>query len=241
MEKYIGCSGFHYKDWKGRFYPESIRPDGWLGYYSEIFNSVEINNTFYKIPEVKTLRSWIDQTPPGFRFSVKASRYITHMKKLIDSKPHVARFYKSIDPLKKKLGAVLWQLPASFHRNDIRIEAFCRNLDNSFTNILEFRHISWFEKEVYTLLSAFDVSFCSISAPGGLPDVFEDSTSKIYLRFHGKEDWYRYNYSNEELDIWKNKIVKSSAKLCYIYFNNDYNAYAVENGIKMKGLLFSYP
>jgi len=237
MEKYIGCSGFHYKDWKGKFYPESIAQGKWLSYYSDNFNSVEINNTFYKIPEHSTLKSWIDQTPSEFRFSVKASRYITHMKKLKDSKIHVGKFYKSIDPLKKKLGAVLWQLPASFHRNDERIETFCRSLDNSFTNVIEFRHISWFEEEVYNLISSFDVSFCSISAPGDLPELIEDSTCKIYLRFHGKEEWYRYNYSNEELDKWKNEIVKSNADICYIYFNNDYNAYAVENGIKMKELL----
>ncbi len=237
MEKYLGCSGFHYKDWKGKFYPESIDQKKWLRYYSDNFNSVEINNTFYRIPEINTLRSWIDQTPSGFRFSVKASRYITHMKKLKDSKEHVIKFYKSIDPLKKKLGAVLWQLPASLHRNNERIETFCRNLDNSFTNVIEFRHVSWFKKEIYSLLSSFDVTFCSISAPGNLPGLIVDSTGKTYLRFHGKKEWYRYSYSNEELDKWRNKIEKSNAEICYIYFNNDYKAYAVENAIKMKELL----
>ncbi|MEA1887019.1 MAG: DUF72 domain-containing protein [Bacteroidota bacterium] len=237
MEKFIGCSGFHYGDWKDKFYPEDISKDRWLEYYSQHFNSVEINNTFYKIPEKDALKSWIGQTPADFRFSVKGSRYITHMKKLKDSDIHVKKFYKAVDPLKEKLGAVLWQLPGNLHRNDKKIETFCKELDNSFTNVIEFRHISWFNKEIYELLSSYDVAVCSLSAPGDLPELFEDSAGKIYLRFHGKEEWYRYHYSEKELEEWKNKIQKSSAEICYAYFNNDYKAYAVENGIKMKELL----
>ncbi|MFO7853442.1 MAG: DUF72 domain-containing protein [Bacteroidota bacterium] len=237
MEKFIGCSGFHYSDWKGKFYPEDISKDRWLEYYSQHFNSVEINNTFYKIPEKEALKSWLRQTPSGFKFSVKGSRYVTHMKKLKDSKTHVKRFYQAIDPLKEKLGAVLWQLPGNLHRNDKKIEAFCKELDNSINNVIEFRHISWFNREIYELLSSYDVAVCSLSAPGDLPDLFEDTPGKIYLRFHGKEEWYRYHYSEKELREWSNKIRKSSAEICYVYFNNDYKAYAVENGIKMKELL----
>jgi len=237
MEKFIGCSGFHYKDWKGKFYPEDIKKEDWLEYYSKSFNSVEINNTFYKIPEKDTLKYWLWQTPEDFRFSLKGSRYITHMKKLKDCKKHVERFYKAIEPLEEKLGAVLWQLPGNLHRNDEKIETFCKELDNTYTNVIEFRHISWFNREIYELLSSYGVTVCSLSAPGDLPEMLEDSSGKIYLRFHGKEEWYRYQYSEEELGEWTEKIHQSGAGISYVYFNNDYKAYAVENGIKMKELL----
>ncbi|MEE4214131.1 MAG: DUF72 domain-containing protein, partial [Bacteroidales bacterium] len=170
MEKFIGCSGFHYSDWKGKFYPEDIKKESWLEYYSQHFNSVEINNTFYKIPEKDALKSWLGQTPPGFSFSLKGSRYITHMKKLKDCRKHAKKFYDAIEPLKKKLGAVLWQLPGNLHRNDAKIEDFCKELDNNITNVIEFRHISWFKREIYDLLSSYDVTVCSLSAPGDLPE-----------------------------------------------------------------------
>jgi len=237
MEKYIGCSGYHYKDWKGKFYPEAIDKKTWLRYYAYHFNSVEINNTFYKIPDKKTLNSWMEQTPADFRFSVKGSRYITHMKKLKDTKPHVENFYESIDPLRDKIGAVLWQLPGNLHRNNEKMETFCNELDDSYLNVIEFRHNSWFEKEVYELVSKYNVGVCSLSAPGNLPEILEDGSNIIYLRFHGKEEWYRYHYSDKELENWIGKIKQSNANTSYIYFNNDYNAYAVENGIKMKKML----
>ncbi|MGM0666980.1 MAG: DUF72 domain-containing protein [Bacteroidota bacterium] len=237
MEKFMGCSGFHYSDWKGKFYPEDIKKESWLEYYSQHFNSVEINNTFYKIPEKDTLKSWLEQTPPDFSFSLKGSRYITHMKKLKDCKTHVKKFYKAIKPLEEKLGAVLWQLPGNLHRNDEKIEAFCKELDKTYTNVIEFRHISWFKREIYDLLSSYGVTVCSLSAPGDLLETLEVSSGKVYLRFHGKEEWYRYRYSEKELGQWSDKINKSGAAVAYVYFNNDYKAYAVENAIKMKELL----
>ncbi|MFO7754735.1 MAG: DUF72 domain-containing protein [Bacteroidales bacterium] len=237
MKKYIGCSGFHYKDWEGKFYPEAIDKEAWLHYYSQHFNSVEINNTFYKTPGKETLKAWIQQTPDEFRFSVKGSRYITHMKKLKDSKTHIDKFYRSIDPLSKNLGAVLWQLPANLHRDDEKMETFCKDLDSSFLNVIEFRHSSWFDKEIYNLLSSYGITVCSLSAPDNLPEFLEERTGNIYLRFHGKKEWYNYQYDNKELEKWKDKIEKSVADLAYIYFNNDYNAYAVENCSKMKTML----
>jgi len=237
MKKYIGCSGFHYKDWEGKFYPAAIDKKAWLHYYAHHFNSVEINNTFYKIPDKNTLKEWMHQTPGEFRFSVKASRYITHMKKLKDTKTHIEKFYSSIDPLSKKLGAVLWQLPANLHRDDKKIETFCKDIDNSFLNVIEFRHSSWFDEEIYSLLASYGIPVCSLSAPDKLPEFLEHKSGKIYLRFHGKEEWYNYHYSNKELEKWKEKIERSGAELVYVYFNNDYNAYAVENCSRIKTML----
>jgi len=237
MEKFIGCSGFHYNDWIGKLYPRDMKKEKWLEYYSQHFNSVEINNTFYKIPDKDALKSWLGQTPQGFSFSVKGSRYITHMKKLKDCRKHVRKFYKAIEPLKKKLGAVLWQLPGNLHRNDEKIETFCKELDKTYTNVIEFRHISWFRQEIYELLSSYDVTVCSLSAPGDLPEILADTTGKIYLRFHGKDEWYRYRYNDRELGEWATKLNNSGAVISYVYFNNDYKAYAVDNCIKMKELL----
>src|SRR6056297_4247126 len=112
---YIGCSGYHYDDWHGPFYPEGMKKEEWLSFYAEKFNSVEINNSFYNIPEKSTLKSWKEQTPEHFRFTLKGSRYITHMKKLKDPETHVKRFLEGIEPLADKIGCILWQLPGNLH------------------------------------------------------------------------------------------------------------------------------
>lgn len=237
MKKYIGCSGYHYKDWLGTFYPEKIKSNQWLAHYAQHFNTVEINNTFYKIPGHETFDEWYKQTPSHFRFSIKGSRYITHMKKLKDSKLHVEHFYQSIEPLKEKASTVLWQLPGNLHKKMEKMESFCKDLDQSYINVIEFRHISWFDQDVYDLLSSYNVVVCSISAPGDLPEFIEDATGKVYLRMHGQDEWYSYNYSEEELATWKNRIVDSEANECYVYFNNDVNAYAPNNALKLNEML----
>src|SRR5690554_1452242 len=170
METFIGCSGFYYANWKGRFYPERIPGNRWLHYYSTIFNTVEINNTFYRMPEEKNLKSWMNQTPPDFKFTIKANRYFTHQKKLV------------ID------------------------DDFRKQLNNPIDHIFEFRHPSWFTEEIFTLLSEHNIGYCMLSAPGGLPEIARATASTAYLRFHGKQAWYRYNYSEEELKTWHNRI-----------------------------------
>ncbi len=237
MKKFIGCSGYHYKDWEEDFYPKGMKKNIWLEYYAKHYNTVEINNTFYKIPGRETFDEWNKQTPSHFRFSIKGSRYITHMKKLKDSKPHVDRFYESIEPLKKKINTVLWQLPGNLHKNMGKMESFCKELDSTYINVIEFRHLSWFEQEVYDLLASYNIVVCSLSAPDDFPEFIEDSTGIIYLRMHGKDDWYRYNYSDEELETWKHRIAQSNANECYVYFNNDVNAYAPENALKLSEML----
>ncbi len=237
MDYYIGCSGYHYKDWKGKFYPEGTKQKEWLPYYAEHFNTVEINNSFYKTPSEKTMKDWYDQTPKDFLFTVKGNRYITHMKKLKDVSGSVHGFYESIKPLDDKAGAVLWQLPGNLHNNPEKLTAFCKQLAGDYVNVLEFRHESWFNDEIRKILDNHKVAMCSLSAPNNLPDNLEDASGNIYIRFHGKNDWYKHDYSQDELEIWQKRIRESKAGICFAYFNNDVGAHAPHNALALKEML----
>lgn len=240
METFIGCSGFHYDHWEGRFYPDDLSTDEWLPFYAEHFNTVEINNSFYSLPKDIKVKHWYDQTPDDFRFAMKASRYITHMKKLVDDKETreaVKRFYDSVEQLEEKLGAILFQLPGNQHRDDEKLDTFCKMLSNDFTNVIEFRHNSWFNEDVLKILQKHDVSFCIISAPGDLPELSKLTTDTAYIRFYGKTDWYNYHYSKEELSDWAKRIKGLQAQTAYAYFNNDAEAYSIENAEKMRSIL----
>jgi uncharacterized protein YecE (DUF72 family) len=146
----------------------------------------------------------------------------------------VKKFYNAVEVLKGKLGCVLWQLPGNLHRNDEKLDDFCSLLSADFKNVVEFRHTSWFADEIFQILKNHDVSYCMISAPDGLPEIARATADTAYVRFHGKDEWYRYNYSEEELREWSQKVQELSAKRTYLYFNNDYNATAVENARSMK-------
>lgn len=229
MNLHFGCSGFHFNDWKGRFYPDNLPNSQWLSYYSKHFDTVEINNTFYKLPEKETFKKWYHETPDYFNFSVKGSRYITHMKKLKNVSDSIFEFYKSVSILEEKLACILWQLPPNFHRNDERLENFCRKLSGDFLNVIEFRHKSWFDKEVYKILEDYNVNFCIISTPT-LPDITKVTSTVAYVRFHGlSEDWYTYLYKEDEIKTWADKLKQIQSEECFIYFNNDYKAHSIKN------------
>lgn len=242
MYIFTGCSGFHYDGWKGLFYPEELSKSEWLPYYAEHFKTVEINNSFYRIPKKSTLEKWHEQTPGHFRFTMKGNQYITHRKKLVDDekmRDRLRYFYEVIEVLGGKLGCVLWQLPGNLHRNDEKLEKFCSRLSSDFKNEMEFRHESWFAEPVMEILKKYDVSYCILSAPDNLPEQFITTSDTAYVRFHGKKEWYRYDYSAEaeELKKWADRIKKLKARRVYLYFNNDYEAKAVFNGKKMQELL----
>ncbi|GAA0894631.1 DUF72 domain-containing protein [Fulvivirga kasyanovii] len=238
MKNYhIGCSGFYYNDWAGKFYPEDLNKKKWLEYYAEKFDTVEINNSFYRMPKETTVQGWYDRTPKDFLFTLKGSRYVTHVKRLKDPKESVAYFYHLADILKEKLGSILWQLPPSLKMDKERLTGFCKALSTDYKNVIEFRHTSWFNEEVYDILRKYKVAYCIISAPGDLPEDTVTTTDFAYIRFHGKTDWYDYNYSEEQLSHWKGQIEKLEAKEVFVYFNNDYNIRAVENGLLLKELL----
>ncbi len=240
MKFYIGCSGYFYWNWKGKFYPSELKPSQWFDYYSKIFNTVEINSTFYNFPKEKNLKNWYKKSPDNFVFSVKVHRSITHIKKLVDVKDMLDNFYSSIkNSLKEKLGAVLFQLPPSYRYSKENMERIASVINQDFINVVEFRDRDWWNDEVYQFLKEKNITFCSVSAPD-LPEDLIKTSSNIYLRFHGKENWYRYRYTDNELINWSKKILEKDADSCFIYFNNDYNAYAPDNAIRLKELIDKY-
>lgn len=240
MYTFTGCSGFHYDAWKELFYPDDLSPKEWLPYYAKYFKTVEINNSFYRLPKKETLKKWHGQTPGNFRFTMKGSRYITHRKKLVDDenlRSALKNFYDTVEVLGGKLGCILWQLPGNLHRNDEKLDAFCSRLSTDFKNVMEFRHNSWFIEPVMEVLSSHQVSYCIISAPADLPEDVYITTDTGYVRFHGKKQWYNYDYSEDELREWSSKVKNLSAARVYLYFNNDAHANAVNNGQTMRKLL----
>ncbi len=241
MEKYVGCSGWHYKDWKERFYPEGLAQKDWLSYYAETFSSVEINATFYKIPQEKTFQKWKAETPDEFRFSLKGSRYVTHLKKLKEVAPYVKEFYDSIEALREKCACVLWQLPGNFKKtenNQAKLEAFLKTLSSDHDNVIEFRDASWFDRETRELLQDHSAIPCSVSSSFDVPELLEVSNGRAYLRFHGKgKELYKYFYSEEELQEWAEAVLQSGAEKVYAYFNNDYYAHGPMNGISFRTML----
>lgn len=228
MKVFAGCSGFYYKDWTGKFYPDDLPVKDWLSYYAERFNTVEINSSFYHLPSERTVKGWYDRTPDDFVFTLKGSRYITHIRKLKDVAEEILTFYRRAEILSNKLGTILWQLPGNFHVNDERLEGFCRKLSPAFSNVIEFRHTSWFNERVYDMLRQFHVSVCTLSAPGDLPETLK-TAELVYVRFHGKQAWYNYLYREEELAAWHDRIIAAQPSNVFAYFNNDYNANAVVN------------
>jgi uncharacterized protein YecE (DUF72 family) len=233
---HLGTSGWSYSDWRGKFYPEEMAQREWLPYYAQHFSTVEINMTFYRFPRPETLRGWLDKTPPGFALTLKANRQITHLKKIKGVKSQVRYFYFLADSLRERLGCILFQLPPSLTFDLDLLKDFLLTLSPQYKNVIEFRHESWYREEVYELLRAHNVIFCVVSAPE-LPDHIVETSEISYFRFHGRIGWYKYNYSDEELEKWSEAIKKTKAKECYIYFNNDYQAYAVWNCKKLSKLL----
>ncbi len=237
MEYYVGCSGFYYKGWVEKFYPREMKKMDWLPYYAEHFNSVEINSTFYQLLKRETFESWYNKTPPGFKFTLKGSRYVTHVKKMVDVDEPIKNFYNNAGILKEKLACVLWQLPGGQHINEVKLEEFCKKLGTNVHNVIEFRHNSWFTDQVYQILSKYNVGLCLISAPGDLKEEVVNTSDIVYLRFHGKEQWYNYYYNEEELTSWKNRIANLPVNTIYAYFNNDWHANAVFNAQEFYNIL----
>jgi uncharacterized protein YecE (DUF72 family) len=228
MKVYSGCSGFYYHDWIGKFYPEDLPVSEWLSYYAQRFNTVEINSSFYHLPSRKTLKHWYEVTPRSFRITLKGSRYVTHIRKLVNVKEALKKFYTLADSLEDKLGCILWQLPGNLHYDQQRLITFCKMLGSNYKNVIEFRHPSWYVDDVYQTLHQHNVTFSAVSAPG-LPEVVKKTTNTVYIRFHGKKSWYDYLYKNKELDSWAARIKNQRPKLVYAYFNNDFHANAPTN------------
>lgn len=215
MKLYIGTSGYSYKEWKGNFYPEDLPADKMLSYYAKQFSTVELNNTFYRLPKQEVFENQASDVPSGFIFSVKVPRRITHIKRLKDTKENVEYLFKILSPLKKKFGVFLVQLPPNFKKDMTRLEDFIKDLPDNINAAFEFRHPSWFEQEVYDLLKNHKCALC-------LSDTDEAPVSELintagwgYLRLR------RSSYTKNELSKWLKKIEMQSWKTVFIYFKHE--------------------
>jgi len=226
---YIGCSGFHYKEWKGIFYPDGLPQTKWFAFYCDHFNTLELNVTFYRFPTVKTLSKWYESSPANFTFSVKAPKAITHFKKFNDCERMLNDFYNtSLEGLHEKLGCILFQLPPQLIYSAELLEKIISNLNPAFKNVLEFRHASWWNKDVISRLRKSNIAFCGISYPK-LPDEVIKTNSLLYYRLHGVPVLYKSAYSQNFLENLQEKILKQKIKEVWIYFNNTWGTAAIEN------------
>lgn len=235
---YIGTSGWSYEHWRERFYPGDLKQIDWLGYYARHFGTVEINATFYRLPSEGMLIGWSKRTPSGFRFAIKGSRRITHSHKLRDIGAPLQVFLERISLIKEKVLCILWQLPPSLQFDLPLLEQFCSQLPASFRYAIEFRHASWIQDRTFDLLARYNIAHCTISAPG-LPCNLTATTDFVYIRFHGINGWYSYQYSEADLFWWRDRIKAMGESVDKVlgYFNNDYEAYAVRNALRLKELL----
>lgn len=236
LKMFIGCSGWYYWHWRGKFYPTTLPPNKWFEFYQNNFNSVELNAPFYQWPRPQTIKSWCKKAKSGFVYSVKVNRMITHLKRFRNTINLVKDFYKLLEPLEEKLGCILFQLPPSFSCDLGALDCILEQLDYKYTNVIEFRHPSWWNEQVFARLRSTGTIFCSVSAPS-LPEIIVTTSSILYIRFHGKYRWYRYKYTTLELSSWKEKILNTGSKICYVYFNNDRDAAAPANAMELKNLL----
>jgi uncharacterized protein YecE (DUF72 family) len=235
----IGCSGWNYPHWRERIYPKGLPTRRWLEHYATLFDTVEVNSTFYRLPNRSAVQAWVDETPPDFVFAVKASRYLTHVKRLTDLGSGIERFYERIEPLveSRKLGPVLWQLPANFHRDDERLAAALEALPPG-RHCFEFRHESWFAPEVYGFLQERGAALVIGDHPERPFQTYELTADWTFVRYHYGSRGRNGNYSGRELETWARRIRQWRREVgVYSYFNNDWEGYAVRNGLHLKELL----
>jgi uncharacterized protein YecE (DUF72 family) len=234
----IGTSGWHYKHWVGSFYPPKTSASKMLGLYIQCFDTVELNNSFYRLPPEKGLANWRDSTPPDFRFAVKGSRFITHMKKLKDPEVALERFFERADILNGKLGTVLWQLPPQWELNLERFEHFLEAIPKHYRHAFEFRNATWHTPEVYRLPTRHGAAFCPFDLDGYQSPV-EVTTDFAYIRLHGPGAKYQGSYSDETLAGWTNRIKQWIGELraVYVYFDNDQAGFAPHNALRLREML----
>ena len=235
----VGCSGWNYADWRERVYPKGLPPSKWLEHYATLFDTVEVNNTFYRLPRVEAVVRWVEQSPPGFVFAVKASRYLTHVKRLKELGGGVERFYAHIEPLARspKMGPVLWQLPRTFKRDDERLAGALEALPPG-RHCFEFRHESWFADETYELLRRHNAALVIGDHPQRPFQTQELTADWTFVRFHYGHRGRNGNYSERELEEWAARIADWRRRAdVYAYFNNDWMGFAVRNGLRLKELL----
>jgi uncharacterized protein YecE (DUF72 family) len=234
----VGCSGWQYRHWRGDFYPSAVPVSGWFEHYASIFETVEINNSFYRLPESATFAVWATRAPRGFVFAVKASRYLTHMKKLKDPGDPLDRLLTRARVLGRHLGPILYQLPPGWRCDLQRLEQFLQHLPADVRHVLEVRDPTWYAPEVFALLERHGVALC-------LHDMQGSATGRlrigpfVYVRFHGASGRYGGGYPPHRLDAWAAWLADQAlggADL-YAYFNNDVGGHAPRDAVRLRDLL----
>lgn len=235
MHMHIGTSGWNYKHWKGVFYPEGLRSQDWLQFYTGQFDTVELNVTFYRSVKPETFGKWRVAAPPGFLFSTKMSRYITHIKRLGMEQESMARFFESVSVLADKLGIVLIQLPPSLKFDDALLANFFDALDPRFRYTVEARNQTFIDDRFFSLLHDRNIAWCISDTAGRYPYHETVTADFTYLRLHGSEKLYASSYSDDELRAISDKI-RAWGKDAYIYFDNDFGGFAPKNARSLKEL-----
>ena len=233
---FVGCSGWRYWKWRDSFY-EGVPQNDWFARYLMSFDTVEINASFYSWPTVAGVQAWRRQ--PGkkkFVYTVKVSEHITHIKRFKGTKTLVKDFGMIADILGDRMGCFLFQLPPSYRYTKVRLGDIVSQMDPTRRNVVEFRHASWWNEEVYSAFRKAGIIFCSSSGPR-LPDELVRTANEIYVRLHGPKRWYRHDYSKAELAVWAERIKTSGAKRAWIYFNNDNEAHAPKNATALRRML----
>lgn len=237
---FVGTSGWHYKHWVGKFYPEGTKNTEQLDYFAHHLETVELNNSFYRLPTTETFDNWRKSTPKNFVFAVKGSRYISHLKKLILDKEAIDEFLHHAAHLKEKLGPILFQLPPQWEINVDRLSAFLDYLPKDCRFTFEFRNPTWYNDEIYQLLQKYKCAFCIYELAGHQSP--EMATADfVYIRLHGPDDKYQGNYTDRTLKEWTKKCQdwQEEGKDVYVYFDNDQAGYAAFNALRLKELLMA--
>ncbi len=239
MKFLIGTSGWWYDHWYGKFYPPELEKREWFSHYAKVFDTVEVNSSFYRLPFEGMVKGWARKAPKGFKFTLKMWRRVTHLKRLKGVEEDLSIFFERVKPLEKQYGAILHQLPPSLKVDLPVLERFLKMLPEGLDHAVEFRNESWLESRTFSLLKKYNVAYCITSMPE-FPELFELTADFSYIRLHGRETLYGSSYSDDELKRWTRKIrgfLRKKIKRVYVYFNNDNNAYAVKNALKLRELL----
>jgi uncharacterized protein YecE (DUF72 family) len=235
---HIGTSGWHYKHWRGTYYPDDTRDADQFAIYQQDFSTVEINNSFYRLPTAKAFTEWKKSTPAQFLFAVKASRFITHMKKLKMTKQDLKLFFSRVDHLGSKLGPILFQLPPRWKLNTERFEAFLQVLPKGYRYTFEFRNETWYNEDVYALLKKYNCAFCIYELERHISPLLVTARF-VYVRLHGPGNKYQGSYTTSTLKEWAKLCRKwqRAGKDAYVYFDNDQSGYAAFNAVELKKMV----
>jgi uncharacterized protein YecE (DUF72 family) len=239
MAVLVGTSGWTYPHWKKAFFPEDLPPGDRLRFYAGKLRTVEINTTFYGTPDRKTVRSWGEAVPKSFRFAVKASRFTTHNKKLVEPVRSTRKFFHAIEPIGEKICAVLFQLPPHWRCNAERLASFLKKMPKDYRYAFEFREPSWLCKEAYEILAEHNAALCLYDLKGFHPPK-KTTADFVYVRLHGPQtEAYRGSYPGSTLRRWRKDIAewKAQRKDVFVYFDNDEKGYAAGDALRLTDML----